>query len=89
MSTTTASQKNDVLKKCAKGGARKGWMVIDRSELMDSILQRNIDKKMKRQLSSFYDMILDMECENKTYITKIKVENDSGKDVFNFLNGRN
>ena len=52
---------------------------------MAIMLKKNIDISMKRQLSFIYDMILDLETENKTYITQIKVRNDSEKKVLEFI----
>ena len=52
---------------------------------MSIILKKNIDISMKRQLSFIYDMILDLETENKTYITHIKVSNDSEEKILAFI----
>ena len=59
--------------------------VIDRAELMSIILKRGIDSCMKQQLSYIYDLILDLETENKVYIKRIKVSNDSEKNILDFI----
>lgn len=59
--------------------------VIDRAELMSIILKRGIDSYMKQKLSYIYDLILELETENKVYITQIKVSNDSEKNILDFI----
>lgn len=78
-------KENGILGKCQKKVINRGGTVIERAELMSIILKKNIDISMKRQLSFIYDMILDLETENKTYITHIKVSNDSEEKILAFI----
>ena len=80
-----ALKENGILGKCQKKVINRGGTVIERAELMSIILKKNIDISMKRQLSFIYDMILDLETENKTYITHIKVSNDSEEKILAFI----
>ena len=78
-------KENGIFGKCQKKVINRGGTVIQRAELMSIILKRNIDTSLKRQLSFIYDMILDLETENKTYITHIKVSNDSEEKILAFI----
>ena len=81
MAAAILVKENGILGKCQKKVINRGGTVIERAELMSIILKKNIDISMKRQLSFIYDMILDLETENKTYITHIKVSNDSEEKI--------
>lgn len=85
MAATIVVKENGVFGKCQKKVINRGGTVIQRAELMSTILKRNIDTSMKRQLSFIYDMILDLETENKIYITHIKVSNDSEEKILAFI----
>ena len=85
MAAVICVKENGIFGKCQKRVIGRGGAVIERSELMSIILKKNIDTSMKRQLSFIYDMILDLEKENKTYITHIKVNNDSEKRILEFI----
>lgn len=85
MAAAILVKENGIFGKCQKKVINGGGTVIERAELMSIILKKNIDISMKRQLSFIYDMILDLETENKTYITHIKVSNDSEKKILAFI----
>lgn len=85
MAAAILVKENGILGKCQKKVMSRGGTVIERAELMSIILKKNIDTSMKRQLSFIYDMILDLETENKTYITHIKVSNDSEEKILAFI----
>ncbi len=85
MAAAILVKENGILGKCQKKVINRGGTVIERAELMSIILKKNIDISMKRQLSFIYDMILDLETENKTYITHIKVSNDSEEKILAFI----
>lgn len=86
MSAAVVVKEGMVIGECGKNAVshRKG-AVIKRSELMSVILKREVDTYMKHQLSSLYDLILELETENKKYITQIKVSNDSEKKFLDFI----
>lgn len=85
MAAAIVVRENGIFGKCQKKVMKRGGTVIQRAELMSIILKRNIDTSMKRQLSFIYDMILDLETENKIYITHIKVSNDSEEKILAFI----
>lgn len=85
MAAAILVKENGILGKCQKKVINRGGTVIERAELMSIILKKNIDISMKRQSSFIYDMILDLETENKTYITHIKVSNDSEEKILAFI----
>lgn len=81
MAAALLIRENGVIGKCQKKAGRKGGTVIQRADLMSFLLNKNIDKSTKRQLSMAYDMILDLEKENKIYITHVNVSDDSDEKV--------
>ena len=85
MAAAILVKENGIFGKCQKKVINRGGTVIERAELMSIILKKNIDISMKLQLSFIYDMILDLETENKTYITHIKVSNDSEEKILAFI----
>lgn len=85
MAAAILVKENGIFGKCQNKVISRGGTVIQRAELMSIILKKNIDISMKRQLSFVYDMILDLEVENKTYITHIKISNDSEEKILAFI----
>lgn len=85
MAASILINEKGIFGECKNKVINRGGTVIERAELMAIMLKKNIDISMKRQLSFIYDMILDLETENKTYITQIKVRNDSEKKVLEFI----
>lgn len=75
----------NIVGKCQKRFSEKDGTIIERTDLMTILLKKNIDSYMKRQLSFLFDMILDLERDNQTYITRIKVNNDSEKEILEFI----
>lgn len=73
MSAIITLKENGISAQCKQKISKNNGKILVRSELMSLLLNNNLDTLIKKELSIIYDLIVDLETENKTYITQIKL----------------
>jgi len=73
LSAIITIKENGISAQCKQKISKNNGKILVRSELMSQLLKNNIDSAIKKELSYIYNLIVDLEAENKTYITQIKV----------------